>query len=204
MIKAKTVISNMFKAIKIDPEAEKEIELKEKKENEEKLKAGYIKLFGKRFWNKSLENYEIYDDKQKQVYHLCLNYSNNLQKVYKTGKVIVLTGKPGTGKNHLIYGMIKKILAAGYSVEFARWYRIMRDIKESWIGKFFSADGWRMNENDIIKKYIACRFLFIEEIGIQYKTDNERLFLYDILDHRYQACKPYTLTSNLPLDDFKK
>ena len=39
--------------------------------------------------------------------------------------------------------------------------------------------------------------LVIDEVGIQFGTDTERMILYEILDLRYEAMRPVILTTNI-------
>jgi DNA replication protein DnaC len=44
---------------------------------------------------------------------------------------------------------------------------------------------------------VDCDLLIIDEIGVQFGTDTERMIIYDILDQRYEAMLPVILTTNV-------
>lgn len=43
--------------------------------------------------------------------------------------------------------------------------------------------------------------LILDEVGVQFGSDTERLLLFDILNERYERRRPTILMSNLALDD---
>ena len=43
----------------------------------------------------------------------------------------------------------------------------------------------------------------LDEVGSQFGSDTEKLFIFDIIDGRYQNMKPTILISNLDIDGIK-
>jgi DNA replication protein DnaC len=66
-------------------------------------------------------------------------------------------------------------------------------------------DEWR-DKKDGLTKYNCqkCDVLIIDEIGVQYGTDMERIELFDIIDHRYNEMKPTIFTSNFYKTELKE
>jgi DNA replication protein DnaC len=46
--------------------------------------------------------------------------------------------------------------------------------------------------------------LILDEIGVQFGSETERNLLFDVLNERYEDCKPTLLLSNLPKQDVAK
>jgi DNA replication protein DnaC len=45
--------------------------------------------------------------------------------------------------------------------------------------------------------------LILDEVGVQFGSDTEKLLLFDVLNERYEQRKPTLLLSNLALDGVK-
>ncbi len=167
------------------------------------LQGKYRILFGPRFITKTFDNYEIYGskaqaNKMKVYLEISKRYAIKVHEVYKKGYSLAFVGNSGTGKNHLVYSIAREILKAGYELEIKTFLEIAREIKSSW--DHTSAE----NESSIINKYAFVDFLILEEIGVQYNSTSEKVFLFEILDKRYKYCKPYILTSNLSEKEFRE
>ena len=51
--------------------------------------------------------------------------------------------------------------------------------------------------------FIGFDLLVIDEVGAQFGSDTEKLFIFDIIDGRYQDMKPTILISNLDIAGIK-
>ena len=69
--------------------------------------------------------------------------------------------------------------------------RIARDIKNSW-----NRDS-QISEERAIKTYTDKDLLIIDEIGIQFGSEAEKIILFEIINTRYEQMKPTILISNL-------
>lgn len=157
---------------------------------EEIRRQKYQALFGPRFANKTLENWLTTTQKQERYLEFCRRYVSRIDEYYTSGVGIVFAGGVGTGKTHLSYAIAREIINAGYNLEVKKVIEIMREIKAAWTGR-------AENEQAIINRYVRCDFLLLEEVGVQYGTENEKIILFDILDGRYKRCIPTLMTTNL-------
>ena len=152
--------------------------------------------FTKRFSECSLDNYIPSDAEQE----IMIEY---LRECLKTGfkENIIISGAVGLGKTHLGYAIVnaleeKKISPTGWefytkrSVEFTTIKNIIDSIKYLWNDK---ADGYDKNTVNEFKK---VGLLIIDEVGVQYGTDSERLELFEIFDTRYKNMLPTIAISN--------
>lgn len=48
-----------------------------------------------------------------------------------------------------------------------------------------------------MRTYIAPNLLVIDEIGVQFGSEAEKIILFEIINERYEAMKPTILISNL-------
>jgi len=162
------------------------------------LRAKNEALFGPRFADKTFENYVVYSGKkQENCVSVCRSYASKLPEVARKGYTLTLVGNPGTGKNHLAYAIGRAVLGADYGLEVVTFLKVMRRIKTAWTTH-------EEREQEIIDCYSRVPFLILEEIGVQYGSETEKIFLFEILDTRYKLCKPYVLTSNLDQGEFRK
>lgn len=146
----------------------------------------------KRFENVSLDNYTAETPEQKKLVE---TLKAGIEKGFD--KNILIIGGVGTGKTHLAYAVVnalakKKTASSGY-----RYYSeekvIYRPIK-SIIDNIRAA--WKDPESAEMDAYCTCPVLIIDEIGVQYGTENERTELYEVFNRRYEDELPIIAISN--------
>jgi DNA replication protein DnaC len=127
-----------------------------------------------------------------------IEYAKNFKENSKLGKSILMCGTPGKGKtfaaiaigNYIIYNF-------QHSVYYVNIIDIFRRIKCS-----YKHDATE-NEITIIQSYLKPSLLIIDEIGIQYGTENEHIIMHDIINKRYEKQKSTILISNLTGKELK-
>jgi len=157
----------------------------------DKMEAG----LGKRHLVCSFENYKT-DTVQKEL---------ALEKTKKyiegvlsgNGNCLVMAGKVGTGKTHLAAAMINTMVEKGKNSKLVKMSEVIRNIKSTW------SKGALQDESEVIKFYSSLPLLIVDEIGVQFGTDTEKLLLSEIIDNRYQDILPTVLISNLDTDGIK-
>lgn len=157
-------------------------------------------LFGPRFANADFESYSVYAGaKQQRVKDICSSYADSLEVLDKHNRnCLFMCGNSGTGKNHLAYAIGRRAVRLGKSVEVVPFIDILRQIKSSWGRR----DG--ETEKEIVDRYVNTDFLILEELGISYKTANEKIILFNILDGRYKLQRPTIYTTNLTQEEFRE
>jgi DNA replication protein DnaC len=107
---------------------------------------------------------------------------------------LLLYGPVGTGKTHLGFAILRRLLEAGQdalAVNAANFYRELR-------GAFNSDES----EETIMAKYAGVPWLLFDDAGAGALTDFERRYLLDLLDQR--ASRRTIITSNLTVEEFSK
>ena len=110
---------------------------------------------------------------------------------------LILTGKVGTGKTMLGCAAINAIIA-GKSCRMVKMIDMFREIKETW------RKDSPITELELIKKYSTVDLLVIDEAGVNYDSDTEKMFIFDIIDGCYQEMKPTIVITNLDMEELKK
>lgn len=169
-----------------------ELNKKEISKNLEKAK------IPERFKSSSFDNYLIENQGQEKVFGQVKNYLNLLENTKKLGSSLFLCGSYGTGKTHLaIASLIHLIKSQIMTGIYTTTMRMLRDIRSS-----YNRDNL-LSEEQIINKYIQCGLLVLDEIGIQYGSDAEKLLIYEVINGRYENFKPSIIISNLPYSELK-
>ena len=196
-----------FRGIKHEsmcPECENILILKrEKQEEDERLKernrviSDNLKESGipLRFINKDLIHLESKNAKQKRIYDIINKYPDAL----KDGSIasLILCGKPGTGKTHIGCSLVKQVILSGKIARIITTSILMRKVKST-----YNKDS-ELTEDDIYGFYGSLDLLVIDEVGVQFGSDTEKLIFYEIINQRYNNLMPTVLISNLTSEELK-
>lgn len=142
----------------------------------------------KRFTTRRFENYRILKESQKAAFTIVRSYADCFEKCFKKGGGLILAGKPGTGKTHLAVAIANQVIENGHSVLFVSAMQALRSVKESY---------QHGNEQMIINRFLSFDLLIIDEVGVQFGTETEKLIFFEILNGRYEAMLPTIIVSNL-------
>lgn len=159
----------------ICPECEKNHKAEaEAKKTEAQKQQDILRLGGLRAYN----NFTLEKFTKKDVIELCKDFPNvNL----------FLWGSSGTGKTHLATALIRKF-PEGEVWKPQEIYRTCRGKK----------DG--DEEQEIINNFVNKKYIIIDDLGVDKKTDFSFSTLYEIIDGRYMDEKTgMIVTSNLSL-----
>lgn len=146
----------------------------------------------KRNLDKTFDDYICESPEQHKNKLKCQEYANN----FPTDKSLLMLGSVGTGKTLLACAMID-VLVDNYKCKLTRLIDITRHLKSTW-----SHDSDE-DEQRVINAYLGLDLLIIDEVGAQFGSDTEKLFIFDIIDGRYQDMKPTILISNLDIEGVK-
>ena len=147
----------------------------------------------KRFTGKTLDNFKADTVAQSGA----LQVANGLAKIVgedKTANAIFL-GRPGTGKNHLATGIARAIVLAKKTFIATTTIKMIKHFRSAW------RKDSDETEKDVQKIYTTPDLLILDEVGIQYGTESERIIIFDILNDRYGEQLSNLLITNLTLTE---
>ena len=164
-----------------------------------KIKALRNAGLGKRFLTKNFNNFE--QSLNQKTYDICINYARNMLDNMESGQGLLLHGPVGTGKTHLIAGIIdfvarmRKRTFEGNMI-FTTMINLLAELR-------FSVQEQGRTES-IIREYQKCSLLIIDDFGTEKETDWTAETIYKIINYRYEEVKPIIITTNSNISEFFK
>lgn len=168
--------------------AERDIEYERRRREFARTNAG----ISKRNLYKTFNDYICTNEGQSKAKNDCERFV----KEFPCEKSMVMVGGVGTGKTLLASAMLDS-LVDNNRCEIIKVIDLIRHLKSTW-----NKDS-ENTEEDLIKHYCKLDLLILDEVGSQFGSDTEKLFIFDIIDGRYQNMKQTVLISNLDIEGIK-
>jgi DNA replication protein DnaC len=146
-----------------------------------------------RFTDRSFDSYMAKDAGESKALSVCRSYAEAFDDNRARGSSLILCGHTGTGKTHLAASIAVSVIKQGKSALYTTIGRMFRTVKDTY------RKSSEMTEQAAIDTYAIPDLLVIDEVGVQYGSDTERMILFDVVNARYEALKPTILVSNLAM-----
>lgn len=151
----------------------------------------------KRYVNKRLSDFVV-DDKNQKAADICQRYAAKINSVVDSGISLCFCGKPGTGKTHLATGIIHEAIKNQIDSRYVTTVQMIREVKSTY------RKNSEHTESAVIKKFSTIPLLVLDEVGMQFGSDTEKLILSEIIDSRYGNVLPTIVISNLGIKELRE
>ncbi|TFW15948.1 ATP-binding protein [Duganella callida] len=151
-----------------------------------------------RFADRRLATYQPTCHEAAQALQVAQRYADNFGAVRRSGACLIFCGDVGTGKTHLAVGIAHEVLEQGGQAVFSSVIRAVRSVKET-----FSKGAGR-TEAEALRDLVEPDLLILDEVGVQFGTDAEKLILFEIINGRYESRRPTIIISNLAIGELEK
>jgi DNA replication protein DnaC len=141
------------------------------------------------------ENYKPVSAHAEKVFIECKAFAENFDS--KSGKNLLLIGSPGTGKNMLAAIICQELIKKAFTCSHTTAIKAVRRIKDSWRDK-------EEGEQEVIDSFIKPSLLVIDEVGVQFGSPTELLYLTEVINERYEKRRPTILISNLTIKQLEE
>lgn len=155
-------------------------------------------LIPKRFADRSFDDYATDNDGQAEALRICRKYADIFPEIYKSGRCLLLLGKPGTGKTHLAAAIANQIMAETSATAV---YRTVGSILHAIRATYDK--GAEQSEAKILSALVSPSLLILDEIGVtkEKPSDFELTTLFAIINGRYEQQRPTVIVSNLKAEE---
>jgi DNA replication protein DnaC len=147
-----------------------------------------------RFADRRLATYEPACEAAARALGVATAYAENFDEARAKGKCLIFCGDVGTGKTHLAIGIAHAVLEQGRQAVFTSVIRAVRSVKETY------AKGAGRTEAQALRDLVEPDLLILDEVGVQFGSDTEKLILFEVINGRYEASRPTIVISNLAVD----
>lgn len=149
-----------------------------------------------RFIGRSFDNYVVENDGQARALRVSKAYAEKFDELRERGTSLIFSGSPGTGKSHLAAAIMQAIMPKHIGV-YVTMMDLVRMLRDTWRKDASESEG------AVLSRLSEIPLLVIDEVGVQYGTEGERVLFFDVMDRRYRQCKPTILITNQGMADFK-
>lgn len=180
------------------PECRKEMEQEEKRILENQRQEAInnrlaVSGIPKRYLKSTLANYNTKNQGQRNALRVAKYYLKQLEAGSDCS--LILFGLPGTGKTHLGCALAQEYLNNSkdrlLKIKYTSAYRATAEVKSC-----FSRDSQK-TEWEVIKEYQNFDLVVLDEVGVQFESNAEKMIFFQIINGRYEEMKPTILISNL-------
>lgn len=145
-----------------------------------------------RFADRRLDTFTVQSNGQGKALCVAQQYVNDFDKT--SGQSLIFCGGVGAGKTHLAVGIAHELIARQCMCIFTSVIGAIRSVKETYSR---NSDA---TEREALDALIKPDLLILDEVGVQFGSDAEKLILFEIINGRYENMKSTIVISNLAMD----
>lgn len=107
---------------------------------------------------------------------------------------VAILGGYHVGKTHLACASARHAVELGLSARYDTCHRYVSSVK----------DGWGRERRFDVSAHVGADVLILDEVGAGACSESDMMLLYDLVDRRYQDCRPTVFVSNLDPLSFRE
>lgn len=123
------------------------------------------------------------------------DFVTNFADHAKAGRCLILAGPAGTGKTHLACAAIRALCDQGKRAQYVKMGDAIRRLRETW------RKDSEETEMQVLREMRHAALLVLDEVGVQYGSEGEKVHAFDIIDGRYSDMKPTIIITNCKPDE---
>lgn len=168
---------------------------------QERLHRANIKT---RFAEKGFDAFQASTAPQHHALQVAREYCEQFPEYAKTGKSLIFLGRIGTGKTHLGCSIAAELAFQKRRVLYVTVAELICNLRAAWsrpVGDsslfgLLAQPHEHLSEALFLDKIAALDLLILDEVGLQYGSESERVQLGVLMDMRYQLQRPSVVISN--------
>lgn len=150
--------------------------------------------FPLRYQGASLSDFLPINDGAAGALKACCNYVDAWELNRRNGVGLMLLGNVGTGKTLLACALGSEIIGRYLAtVRYVKASDLLREVKSTY------SKGASQTDDEVIRRFASYDLLIIDEAGVQFGTEAERMILFEIINLRYENVRPTLIISNLAI-----
>lgn len=146
---------------------------------------------GHRYADARIQDMEIYNPNQKTAIETLTEFGQHMPDRIGTGAGLILYGKPGTGKDHILAALLRgAVRSYGFTAAFRDGMALFAETRAA-----ISTNS----EEDLRRELCRPQILAISDPipPVGELTDYQAAFIRDIIDRRYRRCLSTWVTTNI-------
>ncbi|MGE4043349.1 MAG: ATP-binding protein [Acetobacteraceae bacterium] len=145
-----------------------------------------------RFAEKRFDAFRPKTAEEERALLACREYARDFRERLSIGQCMILCGVPGTGKTHLACAVLNEVAVnASANALYLSFAKAIRSVKQT-----YSRES-SITEQEAIDALVKPDLLVLDEVGVQFGSDAEKMIGFEIINSRYEAMKPTIIVSNL-------
>lgn len=148
-----------------------------------------------RFENRSLDTYQAELPGQIEALSVARNFAATFDE--SAGTSLIFCGGVGSGKTHIAVGIARELIKRHRMALFMTVMSAVRSVKDTW-------NNTGISETEAIQKLIEPDLLILDEVGVQFGSDTEKMILFEVINGRYENRRSTILISNLAFKELEK
>ena len=152
----------------------------------------------KRYWDADIWKWRDIYPAMKVVARVTRSYCTDFDSALDTGKGMIFTGNPGTGKTHVACAIANHVMSKGATALYSTVTDFLVRVRNTY------GNGSTETEKNAYEAFESPDLLILDEIGRNQETEHSVATMFNMIDRRYRTLKPTILITNLDKVQTKK